>query len=447
MNRLLLKDLQNRCIVIDTVKLHIPIFPTYVKSYEHKNGVVYETTLSINELGLTGSSRCVKDGVAFEIYHAYDSLPTSHSGIGYKFYHCSNNELPHLALNCSIAKILQGHNVYGHDNLLNCIQMLGAIKETFPTLWQYLDVQNTKVVYIDITYSAVMQNLKQAEQVRDYLRNVDFKGLRNQSVIGEKDHYNTVYFGSENSRIGRFKVYCKGIELEKERNVLERLAKQNDLSSQRKLQTIFTTELQDYADKLVRIEATIKTRQMQAFGIPQNLWQLYDYHIKNPTFFTELWQMKTKAMFTALQGKTMNYADDSEIWQVLESQLTTYTKTGRESKTKARNAYNFYKRIQQSGFYQVKQDYKGAERTFQMNVKSLLDCGISKAFLQNLHATKDNTINILEVLTVDFNNQIPTDVVIPTPNGEYLEVFKPYFMHVVNTRLQKVENELFYQSA
>lgn len=431
--------------MIDTAKLHIPTLPTYVTSYAHQKGVRYETTLSIGEMGLTGSSRCVKNGIAFEIYHAYDSLPTSHSGIGFKFYHQTYNTLPYLELNCSIAKILQGHNVYGHDNLLNCIQMLGAIKETFPTLWQYLDVQNTKVVYLDITYSAVMQNRKQAEQVRDYLRNVDFKGLRNQSVIGEKDHYNTVYFGSENSRIGRFKVYCKGVEVQKEVKELQRLAKQNDLSSQRKLQTIFTTELQDYADKLVRIEATIKSRQMQQLGIPQNLWQLYDYHIKNPTFFTELWQMKTKAMFTALQGKTMNYADDSEIWQLLHDKLTTITPSGNTSTAKAKNAFQFYRSIRDYGYYTVKGEQ--TKHTFNRNVKTLIDCGISKAFLQNLHATKDNKINILEVLTVDFNNQIPTDVVIPTPNGEYLEVFKPYFMHVVNTRLQKAENELFYQYA
>ncbi|ELA08295.1 phage/plasmid replication protein [Moraxella macacae 0408225] len=433
--------------MIDTVKIHIPILATYVETHTHAKGAFYKTIIGINELGLTGSSRCVKDGVPFEIYHAYQSLPTSHSGIGYKFYHQTYNTLPYLELNCSIAKILQGHNVYGLDNLLNCIQMIGVVYDQFPKLWQHLDVQNAKVVYMDITYSAVMQNKKQAEQVRDYLRNVDFKGLRNQSVIGEKDHYNTVYFGSENSRIGRFKVYCKGVEVQKEVKELEKLAKQNDLLAQMKLKTIFTKELQDYADKLVRIEATVKSRQMQQLGIPQNLWQLYDYHIQNPNLFTELWQIKTDAMFTALQGKTMNYADDSEIWQALESQLTTYTKTGRESKTKARNAYNFYKRIQQSGFYQVKLDYKGAERTFQMNVKNLLDCGISKAFLQNLNNSKDNTINVLQVLTVDFNNQIPTDVVIPTPNGEYLEVFKPYFMHVVNARLQKSQNEIFYQSA
>lgn len=422
--------------MIDTVKLHIPVFATYTVSQPHDKGTTYTIVGDVDDYGLVGSSRQIKKDIngvryATEIYHAQESLPTSHSGIGHKFYHSANNCLPYLELNCSIAKIMQGHNVYGVDELiLGSIQMLGAVKDAYPEFWQYLDIQNTKIVYIDITYSAQMQNLKQAEQVREYIRNVDFKGLRNQSVIGNKDHYNTIYFGSDNSKVGRFKLYCKGVETRNDRKELLKLARKNDLGAKRKLENIFTQELQDYADRLVRIEATVKTRLMQDLGIPQNLWLFYEYQQKNPNIYQELWRMKTKAMFNALQGEIMEYVDDSKIWQLLHERLTYVTNKGNVSEGRAKSAFNLYKRIQQDGYYKVKSEFN--VRTFNRNVKYLVDCGISKAFLQNMHKQENNKIRVLEVLTVDFDNQVPANFVAPVPTDNYVDYFVPYLINALN---------------
>lgn len=442
--------------MIDTVILHIPTFATFTV----QDGERFTIVGDVNDFGLDACARHVRkndkgEKVFTDIYHAYESLPTSHAGIGHKFYHMANKTLPYLELNCSVAKLMQGHNVYGLDDIVcGAIEMLGAIAKAYPKLAQYLDFANTKVVRFDVTYSAVCENRMQAEKVRDYLRNVDFGRLRNQSVKNTKDHYNTVYFGSPESKIGGFKLYCKGVELENERKELQSLANKNCLASTQKLQKIFTQQLQDYADKLVRIEATFKTRHIKELGIPQNLWQLAKFQLNNPEIYKEIWQNKTQAMFKALEGKIMDYADDAELMQILKEKLVTYVYPkdllqrsikslrkpkfsdlschdfvflGKPSYTRAKNAFNLYKRIQQDGFYQVKKMHN--LRTFQRNVKYLADAGFSISSLQNLTA-KGQSLPVLEILSIDFANQFPQGYQAPIVTSEFVEQFKPYLLNV-----------------
>ena len=440
--------------MIDTVILHVPTFETYTV----QNGDRFQIIGDVNDFGLDACARHIRknekgEKVFTDIYHAYESLPTSHAGIGHKFYHSTNKTLPYLEINCSVAKLMQGHNVYGVDDLVfGAIEMLGAIAKTYPKLAQYLDFSNTKVVRFDVTYSALCESRLQAENVRDYLRNVDFGRLRNQSVKNTKDHYNTVYFGSPQSKIGGFKLYCKGVEIENERKELQAQANKNCLASIQKLEKIFTQQLQDYADKLVRIEATFKTRHIKELGIPQNLWQLINYQLDNPNFYKELWLNKTQAMFNALKGQIMNYADDAQLMELLKRKLVTYIYPkdllkrsliglhkpsfgalsslnyiflGKPSYTRAKNAYNLYKRIQQDGYYHVKKLHN--LRTFQRNVKALADAGISIGFLQNLK-TQGQILPVLEILTIDFANQFPEGYLLPTITPEFVDQFKPYIL-------------------
>ena len=438
--------------MIDTVILHVPTFATYTV----QDGERFNIVGDVNDFGLEACARHIRvndkgEKVFTDIYHAYESLPTSHAGIGHKFYHSTNKTLPYLELNCSVAKLMQGHNVYGLDDIVyGSIEMLGAIATAYPKLAQYLDFANTKVVRFDVTYSAMCETRLQAERVRDYLRNVDFGRLRNQSVKNTKDHYNTVYFGSPGSKIGGFKLYCKGVEIENERKELQALANKNCLASTQKLQKIFTQQLQDYADRLVRIEATFKTRHIKELGIPQNLWQLVQYQLDNPELYKEIWQNKTQAMFKALEGKIMDYADDAKLMQTLKEKLVTYTypkdllqisvKTlckpsfgdlsqhdfmflGKPSYTRAKNAYNLFKRIQQDGFYEVKKHHN--LRTFQRNIKYLADAGFAIGTLQNLKA-KGESLPVLEILSIDFANQFPEGYQVPTLTEQFVEQFKPY---------------------
>lgn len=392
--------------MIDSVVIHIPMQKQFTKQLGNKHMIIGD----VADYALTACTRyLVRDPVTHEVthgelYHPFESLPSWHSGVAMKFFDTAMNCLPYVSLNASIAKIGQGHNVYGHDNLYaGVVDMLSVLRETYPVLWSCLDIENARLSRIDITYSAKLPSRNHAEQTRDFLRNVDWGRLRNNS---KQERWNTVYFGGEASRVGVAVVYCKGVELEDERKKLQKQAKQGDLNATKKL-AIFTQELQDYADRLLRFEARCKSRQIEQFGISTNLWDFIAHTFKNKRTLFELWNYKFKPIFDALKGKHMTHADDSEVLNLLLDKLTTITDSGKKSTTQALNAYNFYKRIKQDGFLKVKSLHN--QRTFQRNVKNLIDCGISRSHLQNLHSNDGQIVPIIQLVNIDFANQLPTD--------------------------------------
>lgn len=383
--------------MIDSVVIHIPMQKQFTKQLGNKHMIIGD----VADYALTACTRyLVRDPVTHEVthgelYHPFESLPSWHSGVAMKFFDTAMNCLPYVSLNASIAKIGQGHNVYGHDNLYaGVVDMLSVLRETYPVLWSCLDIENARLSRIDITYSAKLPSRNHAEQTRDFLRNVDWGRLRNNS---KNERWNTVYFGGEASRVGVAVVYCKGVELEDERKKLQKQAKQGDLNATKKL-AIFTQELQDYADRLLRFEARCKSRQIEQFGISTNLWDFIAHTFKNKRTLFELWNYKFKPIFDALKGKHMTHADDSDLLNLFTAKLT---------KTQALNAYNFYKRIKQDGFLKVKELHTKA--TFYRNVKNLIDCGISRSHLQNLHSNDGQIVPIIQLVNIDFANQLPTD--------------------------------------
>ncbi|MDO4764241.1 MAG: phage/plasmid replication protein, II/X family [Flavobacteriaceae bacterium] len=393
--------------MIDTVIIHIPMFKTYTRKEGNVNMIIGD----VADYGLVASTRyIVRDPITKEIthgdlYHPFESLPTSHSGVACKFFDRTANCLPYLSLNASVAKIEKGHNVYGHNFLYNSIaDMLAVFKKAYPNFWQFLDVANAKISRLDITYSAKMQNKHSAEQMREYLRNVNFGRLRNNS---KQERWNTIYFGSENSRVGGAKIYCKGAELRNERKELAKKANSGCLMSLQKLK-VLTPKLQDIADKLIRFEATIKTRQLHQMSIPSNLWQFIDYVRKNPNTFIKLWKYKFDPILSTLKGMVMTNADDAKVREILYEKLTTVTKTGRISTTKAKNAFRFYRDLKIDGFINVQKNYSKSQ--FSLLVKTLVDCGFSRAFLQNLSKpTVNEAIPVLHMLNIDFGNNLPND--------------------------------------
>lgn len=415
--------------MIDTVELHIPVKPAFIK----KTGkTVYEILGDVADYELKPSSRYVAklaDGtkVPYEIYHAYESLPTSHSGIGFKFMHRTNRCVPHVILNCSIAKIMQGHNVYGSLNMLaGVVEMLGVFCDVHPKFCAYLDFAKAEITRFDVTLPVQTQSQMTAERVRDYLRHVDWGRYRNMSVRNKRLNYNTLYFGSEKSKVGGFKLYCKGVELSGIVDDIKRKAKQGCLTSMHKLKNVFTNELIHFANKSVRIEVTVKKREIKNFDLPTNLWQFLIYQLNNPNIYQTLFNYKTADFMTALKGITMTHTDDIQVYDLLHSKLTTITATGKLSTTRAKHAYNFYKRLKDDGFYEVKRT--SSKATFCRNVKSLVDAGFSRAYLQNL--TKNEDIPILRLLNLDFNAPLPKSY--KEPVSHYLKDFEQYLTQAIN---------------
>ena len=416
-------------LMIDTVEVHIFLEQIYCKKIG-KN--LYTIIGDITDYGeLQGSSRCVKktdDGnVAFEVYHANESLPTSHTGIGFKFMHRTANCLPHVILNCSIAKITQGHNVYGSlDMTAGVLEMLGTFKHTYPEFAQYLNFSTAEISRFDVTLPIQTQSLMTAEKIREYFRLVDWGRYRNLAVRNVKEHYNTLYFGSEKSKVGGFKLYCKGVELGKVVKALERKANQGCLSSNYKLNNIYTQELIDYANKSVRIEATCKKRMIKDFNLPTNLWQFLIYQLNTPQIYKRMFDHKTKDFIESIKGMAMAHTDDIKVYDLLHNKLMTITPTGKKSTTRAKHAYNFYKRLKDDGFYEVKRT--SADSTFRRNIKSLVDAGFSRAYLQNL--TKNEQTPILQLLKMDFDAPLPKSYTPPVT--QYFDDFKEFLTQASN---------------
>ncbi|MEL4478350.1 phage/plasmid replication protein, II/X family, partial [Acinetobacter baumannii] len=87
-------------------------------------------------------------------------------------------------------------------------------------------------------------------------------------------------------------------------------------------------------------------------------------------------------ILNTMKGKYMNFANDDQLLELFKSQLVTYTKTGKPSYTKAKNAMKFYSLMRQLGWKKTVDLYN--KTTFHDALKHLLDCGISKSHLQNL---------------------------------------------------------------
>lgn len=414
--------------MVDTVQIHIPMEDIFFKKVSK---TAYEIIGDVSDYGLNPASRRVvkqDDGskIAFDLYHMQESIPTSHTGIGFKFMHRTNNCKPHVILNASIAKITQGHNIYGITSIIaGCFEMLGLFIESFPKFSKYFVISLAEISKLDITLPVQTTSLMTAERIREYMRYVDWGRFRNLSVRNKKLEYNTIYFGSPNSKVGGFKLYCKGVEISPIVNELKKNAQKGCLTSNYKLTHIYTPETIDYAMKSVRIEATAKKRMLKEHNIPTNLWDFIVYQLNNPDIYKTLFQHKTRKFLSALEGLTMTHTDDIKVYDLLHEKLTTITPTGKKSSTRAKHAYNFYKRLKDDGFQEVKRCSN--ERTFQRNIKSLADAGFSRAYLQNL--SKNEETPILRLLNMDFDAPLPASY--KPPKTRFFNKFDTYLNNAV----------------
>lgn len=393
--------------MLDHLRLSVPVFKTY--AVERGEGCFYFEG-DILSLGLNCAARIVKhddDGAvkAQDLYAPYDTLGTDFSDMAVKFYDKGINCLPYLELKASPLKLLQGHNVYGFESIeLGAIEMLGLVIDAFPKLCAYLDFANTQVLHIDTTYMATLPHQNLVPKVLEYLSNISSGHAKSQNVR----YQNYVRWGVQNSRyIGR-KVYGKFDEVE---NQIKQLKKQagTDQQALNKLNAI--SKAKDFANAKLRFEARICKTYLSKNNYPTNLFELISLQHKQPKLLQNLWHIAFKPIFDALEGENMTFFNDDKILELLKSKLFTVTKKGNISYTKAFKAYQFYKTIKSDGYENVRNSI--SKSTFYDNISLLISCGLSKAYLQNLHMQKPKVIPFVRFCEIDFDNQLPADYVEP----------------------------------
>lgn len=390
--------------MIDHLKLHIPVDDSLVSSVDGKYCI---TDFDLFDLDLNIGSRSVYRNEDGEIknsalYCPYESLPTSFTTMAMKFRFESAFTHPYVELKVSPAKILQGHNVFGSDDIASgAFEMLAYLQEAFPSLYGILAIQSTEVMHIDVTYSSRLKDNEQVVQVIDYLRKVS----ANQTRTGVKQYDSTVTWGSENTRLVKHKAYAKYLEFIHQLKEYQKRAPFDD-SAKRVVSVMSDPRLQDWASGLLRFESRLMKRWLQRRDIPTNLFALVEYQRSHPDFVRDSWISATKDIFSSLEGHTMKMTDDDSVYAALQKHFYSVTKTGRISYAKANTLFHAYCAIREHGLDVLKSRY--SDRRCQQFLKDLKQIGLSRAFLQNLHSRdRNNIVPLLRFINVDFNNQLP----------------------------------------
>ena len=391
--------------MLDTLIIHVPIRKEFVTTTGNLHSVVGDASY----YGLKTQSyfkRCIKTGEVThgELKHPYESLPSSYSGMGIKFF-ADNvaNTTPYVSMNASV-KILQGHNVYGGESVKNLAsEMLYLLQSNYPDFFACLDVAQACISRIDSTFSVKLEHERHIQPCLRFLANISHGQRKNDT--DRRDFFNTVYWGGKTSREGGAKAYGKHCEVMKEVTELKRNVMRGCARSKNKLE-IFNADLLDWSSKLLRFESSTKKRKLEKLGLPTNLWQFIEYQNTNKDVLTVLWRMWFNPILKAIEGNVdMENFDDGKIFQLCREKLTTTTASGRTSYTKANNAFNFYQLLKTNGWADIKTRYSSSQ--FGLLVKSLCDLGIPKALLQNLHEQQTKSVPMVDLIKFDFSNQYP----------------------------------------
>lgn len=339
---------------------------------------------------------------ASALFHPFESVPTHYTGMALKVFFDSAYE-PYVQIKASPAKIMQGHNVFGSDNIeQGAFEMLGFLDVAYPLLSRMLDVPRAWVSHIDVTYSARLKDQDTAKKVLQFLSNVS----NGQTRLSNKRYDSTVYWGGQTSRLVNHKCYLKHDEFLAQFEEQKQLSKFNNKSAMRVVEVMSDSRLINWTIGLARFESRLKKRWLERNGIPTNLFELIKFQRSNPNLLQTLWTKATSNIFDALRGQSMKLTNDTSVLKAIESSEIVLTKSGKASPTKVRNLFAMFCLIREKGMTEVKTTY--GKTQFYKHISDLIACGFSKAYLQNLHDEKaSNIIPFVKLVEIDFNQQLP----------------------------------------
>ena len=362
-----------------------------------------------------------------ELFHPFDSIASNLSGFALKvFNNCKFK--PRIELKFSPAKIMQIHNVFGSSSAFHALcDVLTSLHFTFPNLVKHLDIENAEVLAIDFTASARMRTHTELKQVQNFLRNVSSKSLRKSNKSESYD--STIYWGSQSSiRLNR-KCYDKFEELISQIQDFKKLAGKGDQHAIDTLKILDVESLISFSKYLLRFEARFKKQWLYENSIPLNLWQFFAFERANKNIGIEIWRKSFDPLFAGFENMSMKIYNDDEILNKISIVHDKITPTGKLSKTKSMNLFNFYISIRTLGYEKVK-EITSSSRFF-ANVREILDCNFCSKFeLQNLKSIEErNVIPFLKLIEIDFSNQLPADFVEPKSKTAHI------FEHLVQTHM------------
>jgi len=416
--------------VLDKIHLFVPFRVDAIATSTGKRGNEL-LVIDLEALGVPLRATSVlpdgKGGYHVEdLGHAWESLSTGFTPLAFKVFHQSLGKRvqPGVELKASPAKLLQGHNVFGPTSIRKGGEvMLKWLAGSYPKLFALLDWQSAEVYGIDCTYSARLPDERTALQLVQALRGVSNGQTRNRG----DDYETTAYWGSKETRLRKLKAYLKGPEFRRQLDEAIKAARSyggsNFVPSQafaahRLLAVLQNPALQEWAENLLRLEATVMHRWMERRNIPTNLWALCDYQerlVEQGTCFIQwCWEQVTKELFAAFEGISMRVINDDKVLAALKARFTKFGKNGKANETIPLNLFRTYRSLKDYGWQETMDSMSRA--TFYRHIDQICECGLSKAALQKLKMDdqKNNVVPILRFLQVDFSAQRPDWYVEPS---------------------------------
>jgi II/X family phage/plasmid replication protein len=363
----------------------------------------YPENVDIRALGIPLQAEIDAAGEVYDLRHPWESIPSSFSNLAFHFWRFDpdrKNPDPFIEIKASPAKLLQGHNVFGSDDLFDCACVLWEVFYlAYPELALRLDQSSWELVECDVTYASWAASDNEARQFIRALTNISNGQTRpsNSSFDG------TAYFGKKNSRIKKIKVYHKLME------ILAFLSKHR--KGKKDYSVYYTKKLLDWCVGMIRWEATLKSRWFERRGIPTKMLDLVKVFDAQ-----KYWTESTADLLKALEGESMAIVNDEEVLIKLKELFPTVSKrTGKTSYDKAMGAYRTYLAIKQNGYIHTKELM--SKTGFYRQVDMICGCGLSKAQLQNMDGNHGaQVIPLVQYAAVEFRRQFPDWYEPPKPD-------------------------------
>lgn len=424
----------------------------------------------IDSLSLKKSLHYDEDGNLINTSIPWHSVRSDFSSMAFKVNLPSRSGQPFIEFKASPAKLFQGHNVFGSDDIRFCIKLMveTLIKEypvlsipflcngqEFPIIrWDWAEI-----MYIDCTYHSWATTNKEA---LDFINAVKFISNRHvKSAIDGRSGlqtYNQTAYWNPTSEHRRLKVYHKSSEVDFQRSKLK-----TDFE-RAKHDAIFNKPMHDYMQGMLRWEARVYKRKLKTAGYEVRCLPYLREKAKKSNgsavqvkearmiFAREIWEMAFKDLFKAFEGQDMKMVTNSDdfILKKLRKSIhikrtysrkimlvgrdyTEYTKLEKlgyslswaelvtdevqlvwlEKNTvntgQADSAFQTYQDIKRIGFKAAEK--KHSKRTWYRNLDHLRGIGITTATLQNYrseNADQPKVIPFVRFAKVRFDQQIPS---------------------------------------
>lgn len=327
---------------------------------------------------------------AEDLYCPWESLPSSFSGLALKVYPEGNGacKWPYLQLKASPAKLVQGHNVYGVDDLFLAVKnFLFVLNSAYPAfvigypdnrdlvgMGPMLDFDSMRVSEIDITYSLSMPDEKRRLAFINYINNLS----KGQTRPGADAYESTAYFGAKKSAYKKLKVYLKYFEMI------------NEMSGDKKLE--FPADLLQLASDLVRFEATLKRRFFESMGVSCFVRDLVKWFRDDESRYRACWLRAFGDLFAALDGLELKVMNDDAVFSALQS-------VHGGTRGRVARLFGFWQGLCGVGFQALRRQYP--RRTFDRYVADLRAAGLSDAAIQKAADHSATVFRLASVFSVD----------------------------------------------